>query len=303
MGTNYKKQIIEELVEKGVFDVLGDAVSIQDTQYKILYQNAAAKKMIDDHKGEFCYKAYEGRDDICEHCPLTLSFKDGEVHTGERVNPLKERELIVQITSSAIKVQTGEIIAGIEVVRDVTNRRKAEKTLEEKEKFLNDVFDSIQNGISILDKDLNIVRVNKTMERWYSHAMPLTGKKCYKAYHGANESCAICPSKETFKSGKAAYELVPKRDSKGEIVGWLDLYSFPMIDNETKELQGIIEYVHDVTERKKMESELNQRIEELNQFYDMSVTRELKMKDIKNKMGDLKLQIKELQSELSKYKQ
>ena len=36
------------------------------------------------------------------------------------------------------------------------------------ENFLNDVFDSIQDGISILDKDMNIVRVNKAMEKWYA---------------------------------------------------------------------------------------------------------------------------------------
>jgi PAS domain S-box-containing protein len=286
-----REQIINEIVEKGIFDAIGDGISIQDTNFKILYQNDVHKKIIGNHVGEYCYNAYEKRKNRCKGCPLAETFKDGEIHTKERSAPTDKGIIYVEITSSPIKVPTGEIIAGVEVVRDVTERKKSENLIEAKEKFLNDVFDSIQDGISILDKDMNIVRVNKTMEEWYPHAVPLAGKKCYKAYHSAKESCEICPSKETLKNGKVAYELVPKRDSKGEVIGWLDLYSFPLIDNETKKLKGVIEYVRDITEQKNMENELMNRIEELEKFYTVAVNREIKMKQLKEENEKLKLEL------------
>lgn len=144
----------------------------------------------------------------------------------------------------------------LSIVRDITDRKQAEEALEENERFLDNVFSSIQDGISVLDKDMNIIRINQTMEKWYSHAMPLVGKKCYEAYHVRKERCEICPTYSTLKSGKAAYEVVPKTGPKGKMVGWLDLYSFPLIDSKTGQLKGVIEYARDITERKKAEQEL-----------------------------------------------
>ncbi|HMK75664.1 MAG TPA: PAS domain S-box protein, partial [Thermodesulfobacteriota bacterium] len=134
--------------------------------------------------------------------------------------------------------------------------RQTDEPLREAEHFLSDIFASIQDGISILDKDMNIIRVNQTMERWYSHAMPLVGKKCYEAYHGRSERCNICPTHQTVLTGKAAHEVVPKVGPGGKIVGWLDLYSFPFIETSTKKMRGVIEYVRDITERKRAEEQL-----------------------------------------------
>ncbi len=141
------------------------------------------------------------------------------------------------------------------VERDLTQAREE---LEERERFLSNVFSSIQDGISILDKDMNILRVNPTLERWYSHAMPLRGKKCFLAYHGREGACETCPTRRTLDTGKAAFEVVPKRGPGGKAVGWLDLYSFPLFDNATGRLGGVIEYVRDITDRKKAEEELHQ---------------------------------------------
>ena len=55
---------------------------------------------------------------------------------------------------------------------------KVKRELKERDGFFASVFESIQDGISILDKEMNIIQVNPVMERWYSHALPLIGKKC-----------------------------------------------------------------------------------------------------------------------------
>lgn len=127
---------------------------------------------------------------------------------------------------------------------------------EDGEGLLSSIFSSIQDGISILDADMRIVRVNPAMESWYCHAMPLTGKKCYKAYHGRDRPCEVCPSRETLRTGEVAYEVVPKTGVGGEVVGWLDLYSFPLLETTSGEMRGVIEYVRDITERRRAEEAL-----------------------------------------------
>jgi len=154
--------------------------------------------------------------------------------------------------------------ADLVIVRDLSERKRAESALQKKERFLDSVYASIQDGISVLDRELRILSVNPAMEKWYPHAMPLTGKKCYEAYHGLQEPCEFCPTRLTLETGRSAYEVVPRRGKDGAVVGWLDLYSFPRVNPETKELEGVIEYVRDITERKwaeekVLESELQHR--------------------------------------------
>jgi PAS domain S-box-containing protein len=152
------------------------------------------------------------------------------------------------------------------MLRRSVQGNRSEAAAREGERFLSSVFSSIQDGISVLDKDLNILRVNQTMEDWYSHKMPLVGKKCYDAYHGRQEQCDSCPSIRTMESGKSAHEFVPKTGPKGDVVGWQDLFSYPMRDSKTGELSGVIEYIRDITDRRKAELELHNALERYKQL-------------------------------------
>ncbi|MHC4184101.1 MAG: PAS domain-containing sensor histidine kinase, partial [Planctomycetota bacterium] len=96
---------------EGICDALGEGISIQDTDFMVLYQNKVHENMIGNHVGEYCYKAYEGKDDVCKGCPTAMAFKDGKVHK-------TERRVTIEITASPLRDSSGEIIAGIEIVRD-----------------------------------------------------------------------------------------------------------------------------------------------------------------------------------------
>ena len=152
------------------------------------------------------------------------------------------------------------------MISQSVHSRKVDEDIARSERFLSDVFSSIQDGVSILGKDLTIIRVNRAMERWYSHKMPLVGKKCYDAYHGREARCESCPSIRTIEKEESAHEVVPKIGPDGVNSGWLDLYSFPMRDSITGELSGVIEYVRDITDRRKAELELQNAHERLKEF-------------------------------------
>ncbi len=150
-------------------------------------------------------------------------------------------------------VKVGEEKRILAVVRDVTQRKQAKEALKERERFLNTVFNSIQDGISVLDSELNIVRVNEAMKRWYQHAMPLEGRKCYEVYHGRNRRCNICPTVRALRSKKLEMSEVPLVGANGP-AGTLELYAFPILD-ENGEANGVVEYVRNITKRKEAEGE------------------------------------------------
>src|SRR3989304_8701707 len=60
---------------EAIIGAIGDGIIIQDTDFKIVYQNQIQKDLYGDRVGEYCYRAYKARDTICEGCPVELSFR------------------------------------------------------------------------------------------------------------------------------------------------------------------------------------------------------------------------------------
>jgi len=172
-----------------------------------------------------------------------IRSKSGDIHW------IQARGQIVCDNKGDMEYVTG-------VFYDITHHKKAEDELRKSEKFLQNIFDAIQDGISVLDKDLNIIRINNTMVEWYAHAMPFKGKKCYEIYHGRTEPCEICPSIRALEKGGLQMDIVPFVES-GQSVGWLELYSFPILDAEGNP-SGIVEYVRNITERMEAEQALRE---------------------------------------------
>lgn len=168
---------------------------------------------------------------------------------------VKDKSGIWHYLESTVNILKDEMLF---ISRDITDRKQVEDELKENARFLSNILSSIHDGISILDKDMNILMVNTTMKQWYAHAMPLVGKKCYAAYYGRSEPCKLCPSCQTIKTGNPAHEVMPRINAVGTVTGWLDLHSYPLIDVSTGEFAGVIEYVRDITEHKKADEALRE---------------------------------------------
>jgi PAS domain S-box-containing protein len=171
--------------------------------------------------------------------------------------------------------------------RDITSKKTYALALEERERFLNNIFSSIRDGISILDHELRIIRINPTIEEWYAHQMPLVGKKCYEAYHLRKEPCEKCPSCLTISTGEPRAETVPKIGPSGKIDGWFELYSFPLIDDLSGESKGVIEYVRNITDRKAAEDELKDTYAKLKMALSISEMQLWEWNIIDNRISEL----------------
>src|SRR4030042_3118703 len=94
------------------------------------------------------------------------------------------------------------------------------------------------------------------MEKWYAHAVSFKGRKCFEVFHGRKERCVACPMHDTLQLGQSANAVVPKIGPGGAMTGWLDIFTFPLIDTATGKMRGVIEYVRDITARKQAEEDL-----------------------------------------------
>ena len=120
---------------EAVVSALGDGVTFQDRNFRILYQNRIHKQRQGDHTGELCYKAYQDRDEICDGCLLLKCFADGRVHRRETSAETEKGTIHMEVSASPVKNSKGEIIGGIETVRDITDRKVLENQLNQAHKM------------------------------------------------------------------------------------------------------------------------------------------------------------------------
>ena len=127
--------LLEKNKLEAVLAALGDGLTMQDRNFKILYQNAVHRAKQGGHAGEYCYAAYQNKDDICPGCLLVKCFEDGKVHRRETSAKSANGTIYLEVSSSPVKDSKGEIGAGIETVRDITARKKLEMQVQQNQKM------------------------------------------------------------------------------------------------------------------------------------------------------------------------
>ncbi len=246
-----------------VFNSTNDAIVIHDMEGYILEFNRAACE----------YLGYT-EDELRHMMIADVDVPEQAQYIEERMNDLKKNKTIrfesvhrhkdgngVPVEVSSTTIEYYGIPAVLSIVRDITERKVAEESIRENENFLSEIFHSIRDGISVLDRNLSVLRVNRTMEELYAHRMPLVGSYCYSVYQERESLCPWCPSIKALETGEQQEETVPY-PSEEEPTGWIRLTSHPLTSS-TGEITGIIEIVRDITEKIKFEKAI---IESENRF-------------------------------------
>jgi PAS domain S-box-containing protein len=148
---------------QSVIDAMQDALTIQDRDYNIIYQNEPARISSGDGRlGEKCYRVYEGNESICEDCPVEKAFKDGKPHTSERQRVLPSGELSFwETTANPIRDAGGKVISCLEIGRNITDRKKQEQALADELTRRRILVDQSLDGIHLLDEDARVVEANQ----------------------------------------------------------------------------------------------------------------------------------------------
>ena len=174
--TARRKQVEEELRQSigrlnnekarsdSVLAAIGDGISIQNTEFRVVYQNQIQQESTGgDHRGKVCYEAYAHLDTVCPGCPLSLALKDGRVHTLDKTVTRDGDVRYLEIKASPLADSAGNVIAGIEFVRDITERRKAEDKL----KLFSEAIEEAMDGIQIVSLEGIVIYSNKSVKEIY----------------------------------------------------------------------------------------------------------------------------------------
>jgi DNA-binding CsgD family transcriptional regulator len=116
-------------------------------------------------------------------------------------------------------------------------------------------LNSIQDGVSLLDSELQVRFVNTSMKYWYAQTGDIIGEKCYKVYHNRQSPCENCPILQAIANKSPCLGIV-KYSIAGVDKGWQELFAIPIFDLK-ENILGVVEYVRDITFQYKLEHDLN----------------------------------------------
>lgn len=142
---------------------------------------------------------------------------------------------------------------GLVVIRNLSGLRAAQAALEEKDRLWAGLFDTSRDGVFLLNQDFAILRANSVMQQWYGPESSLAGQQCYTVLRGRTRPCATCPAVRVTAPGEVHQEVIARRGPQGEILGWLDLSAYPVVDQQSGRIIGIIERAAAIPEQPRRE--------------------------------------------------
>lgn len=264
-----KDAVEEKEKTNAIIAGIGEGISIQDTDYRIIYQNQVLKDFMGDHIGEHCYKAYMKNDSVCDGCTLALSFQDGQVHKMERALLLPDGVRYIDVITSPIRDSLGSIVAGAESIRDVTEQKVARESVEAEKERLAVTLRSIGDGVIVTDISSNIMLLNRVAEEitgWTDEEAK--GKPLAEVFNIINETTREkCenPIDHVLRTGVvvglAKHTALIRRDGTEIIIADS---AAPIHDKQSRTI-GIVLVFRDVTAQYRMEQEMQkmQKLESL----------------------------------------
>ena len=146
-----------------------------------------------------------------------------------------------------------------EILGNVFEKKKAECELRTEKEFSETILSTMPEGMNIVDEKGTIKFMNKAfLEVFGKNAI---GKKCWEVYRDDKTQCYNCPLKKSIKLGKIS--LI---ESSGIANGktFLITHKGMNLKEGSKALLGIF---RDITEQKKAEDKIKERIKELSLIY------------------------------------
>ncbi len=243
-----------------------DVIFTVSLEGKILTVNPAFEEVTGWRPAEWIGKDYAPLihpDDL----PL-LQRRREQVILGRELSPAEMR---IRTKSGGFKFmefnsapyREGDKIVGIiGTARDVTSKKTTEGLLVRQNLFLNTVLDSLSHPFYVLDaKDYRILMANSAAS---PRGIP-SGLKCFELFHRNHVPCTgdehFCPLNEIKKSKKPLITEHTHYDQDGNAC-FVEIHAYPIFDQEGEVVQ-VIEYILDITDRKKMEEDLRKAHDEL----------------------------------------
>lgn len=188
---------------RSTFDSITDMISIHDKDFKIIRVNMAFARAFKLHPrqviGKTCYELMHHSNKPCAFCPHQQTLDSKKPAIAEFFEPCLG--VFVEISTSPIVNEKGEVISTVHIVKDITQRKELEKEqqLAQLGRLVADMAHEVNNPLMIISgraqlslmeeikqegvrKNFNIIieecqRANGIIQRLLHFSRPSTGER------------------------------------------------------------------------------------------------------------------------------
>ena len=261
-------RLIEELSkseqEKAVIlDAMTELVLFLDTDLRVIWANKAMHEAFNlkpGHlNGKHCYKALHNRSRACSICPAEKTLKTGEPHDVVDITSYKKNWVL---RSYPVRDEKGSLNGVVEIVTDITERRRAEEAMRQSEQKYRELFENANDIIFILDFNGKILSCNDAAARTYGFE---PGQMTGLNLETLLDKNYVPVVRKLFRRKLGSMDVPNPLEfltytRTGEAV-WVEVNARGIREN------GILVAIHgiarNITERKRMEEALKKREQEL----------------------------------------
>jgi PAS domain S-box-containing protein len=213
-------------------------------------------------------------------------------HLETKIQKKNNEQIDVDISLSVLKNHEDKVVGSIGVMKDISDRKRTEKNLEESEKKFKLLYEKAPVPYHTLSPDGLITDVNEKWCQAFGYLKEeVRGKLIFDfiAEHEkapAQKSFAQKISEGRSYNGGHEREYLTKTGEKKLFVA----HDFFLFDGNGKVI-SVYTTMEDITENKHAEQALKEKINELERYKTITVNREMKMMELKNEINELHSQL------------
>jgi len=246
---------------KTIFENSAVAITLTDEHERIVSWNKYAEELLGMDKNELTLKPVESLYPPREWKKIrkeNIRQKGMQHHLETKILKKNNELLDIDISLSILKDNNGKIIGSIGVIRDISERKEAEKRLDSVMKYADD-------SIYLLDRDYRYLLVNnELLSRFNLSKHQLLGKTISKLHTPAEAREFIDKIDQVFENGKTIKYEHNKNDK------WFLRTLSPVKDYMTGQITALLVISKDITEIKKTEEILFENEKKYRSIFELS---------------------------------
>jgi len=289
------------LLEK-VVDNMADAIVMTDKKGLITFYNKGATEIFGHHPSDILGKPvldfYVRKKDAKKVKQILLKSKEGKVSDFETQFLTRDgRKVFVNMSATLIRDEEGKVVGILGINRDITQSKMLERELKESEERYRTMVESAHDMVAIIDGDSRLKYVNKKAEELTAYSREeLIGMDFRDLLDKGSRRLVLDRFRKKRRGERVPvryeFEIVRKDEEKRRV----ESSSSNLMDANGS--MNTIAYIRDITERKRYEEALKEKLDELEKWYKLTVDRELKMIELKNEIRALANELTELKQKI-----
>jgi PAS domain S-box-containing protein len=282
-----------ELVRKTIA-AQGIEAGIVDVENRADFINALVKGGYDLVLADYTLPSFDGLSALAiaraKFPFLPFIFVSGTMGEEKAVETLKHGATDYVLKTHLTRL-VPSIMRALREAEECAGRKKAQEALLDSEKRYRTIVENITDALYMHDFKGNIIDVNENACRLLGYKREeLIGTNLSMIDSEVNKRLLPERMNQLLKDNSILFDGQHVRKDGSMLPVEIS------VKVVTREGSGIIQgFVRDISDRKKTEEEIRQRIQELEDFYDMAIGRELRMIELKEEIEKLKEELAKCQ--------